>query len=198
MGSGVVIRTGRFPIQNPLDARLGLGTQLRYEVPGDLWVEHVKTQWLTSGEWGCPLNNGLKLGVGQPNRNQKESSYLNNYWKSFFDSLSSIDNPKLYVNQRLVQERFNLILTWYKTKISAEIRARGIEVKEQTPTENLLEELDEKIKKAEADFEAKTLEQSQKAEKEKVVIEDIRKKVLETLAETKKRKQQEGEVKRTT
>ena len=58
--------------------------------------------------------------------------------------------------------------------------------------------LDEKIKKAEADFEAKTLEQSQKAEKEKVAIEDIRKKVLETLAETKKRKQQEGEVKRTT
>ena len=121
-----------------------------------------------------------------------------NSWSRISDSLSSIDNPKLYVNQRLVQERFNLILTWCKTKISAEIRARGIEVKEQTPTENLLEELDEKIKKAEADFEAKTLEQSQKAEKEKVFIEDIRKKVLETLAETKKRKQQEGEVKRTT
>ena len=62
----------------------------------------------------------------------------------------------------------------------------------------MLEELDHKIKEAEAGFEAKTLEQSQKAEKEKVAIEDVRKKALETLAETKKWKQQEGEeVKRT-
>ena len=26
-----------------------------------------KTQWLTSGEWGYPLDNGLKLVVGKPN-----------------------------------------------------------------------------------------------------------------------------------
>ena len=26
-----------------------------------------KTQWLKSGEWGCPLDNGPKLAVGQPN-----------------------------------------------------------------------------------------------------------------------------------
>ena len=77
----------------------------------------------------------------------------------------------------------------YKTKIFAEVRALGIEVKQRIPSENLLENLDEKIQEAEAEFEAKTLEQSQKAEKEKVALEDIRKKALETLAETKKRKQ---------
>ena len=61
-----------------------------------------------------------------------------------------------------------------------------------------MEELDEKIKEAEAEFEGKTLEESQKGEKEKVAVEDLTKKALETLAETKKRKQQEGEeVKRT-
>ena len=75
----------------------------------------------------------------------------------------------------------------YKTKISAEVRATSIEVKEQTPAENLLEELDGKIKEAEAELEAKTLEQSQKAEK-KVTIEPS-----ETVAETKKRKQEEEE-----
>ena len=121
-----------------------------------------------------------------------------NAWSRIADSLNSNGNPEFYVNQSSVRERFNLILTRYKTKIFAEVRATGIEVKEQTSTENLLEELDEKIKEAEAEFEAKTLEQSQKAEKEKVAIEDVRKKALETLAETKKRKQQEGqEVKRT-
>ena len=61
----------------------------------------------------------------------------------------------------------DLIFMLYKTKISAKVRTTGIEVKEQTPTENVLEKLDEKIKEAEADFEAKTLEQSQKAKKRK-------------------------------
>ena len=38
------------PVQTPLDARPGLGTQLRCEALGDLRIEHVKTQSLTSGE----------------------------------------------------------------------------------------------------------------------------------------------------
>ena len=50
-----------------------------------------------------------------------------------------------------------------------------------------MEERDKKIKEAEAEFESKTLEQSQKAEKEKAAVEDVRKKALETLAETKRR-----------
>ena len=50
-----------------------------------------------------------------------------------------------------------------------------------------MEERDKKIKEAEAEFEPKTLEQSQKAEKEKAAVEDVRKKALGTLAETKRR-----------
>ena len=115
-----------------------------------------------------------------------------NAWSRIADSLNSTDNPKFYVNQRSVQEQFNLILTQQKTNISAEVTATGIEVKEQTSTENLLEELDEKIKEAEAEFKAKTLEQSQKAEKEKAAIEDVRKKALETLAEMKNENNKKG------
>ena len=44
---GIVIRTGRFLVQNPLCARPGLGTQPGYEVPGDLWVELAKMQQST-------------------------------------------------------------------------------------------------------------------------------------------------------
>ena len=43
-GKGVVIRIGRFPVQTLLGVLLGLVTQPRYEDPGDLWVEIVKTQ----------------------------------------------------------------------------------------------------------------------------------------------------------
>ena len=57
-----------------------------------------------------------------------------NTWSRIADSLNSIDNPEFYVNQRAVRERFNLILTRYKTK-------------EQTPTEELLEEFDKKNKR---------------------------------------------------
>ena len=44
-----------FLIQTSLGAWRGLGTQPRYEASGDLWVKNVKTQSLTSSEWGAPL-----------------------------------------------------------------------------------------------------------------------------------------------
>ena len=109
-----------------------------------------------------------------------------NAWSRIADSLNSIDNPIFYTNQRSVRQLFNLILTRRcKTKISAKVRATDMEIKEQTSTENLLEELDEKIKEAVTEFEPETLEQSQKAEEEKVAVKDVRKKALETFAETK-------------
>ena len=37
--SEVTIRIGSFPVQTPLGARLGLGTQPPYEAPGDFQVE---------------------------------------------------------------------------------------------------------------------------------------------------------------
>ena len=33
-----------------------------------------KTQWLTTGEWGCPLDNGPKLAMGQLNSSLKKKS----------------------------------------------------------------------------------------------------------------------------
>ena len=54
-------------LDSPLGGRPGLGTQPYYEAPDDLRVDYVKTQWLTSGEWGFPLDNGPKLAVEQPN-----------------------------------------------------------------------------------------------------------------------------------
>ena len=46
---GVAARIGRFPVQNLLGGRPGLGTQPHYEA------------------WECPLENGPKLVMGQPN-----------------------------------------------------------------------------------------------------------------------------------
>ena len=45
----VVIRIGRFMVQNPFGAWPGLGTQPRYEACGDLQLKIVKMQWLALG-----------------------------------------------------------------------------------------------------------------------------------------------------
>ena len=42
VGLAVVVRIGRFPVQTPLNARPGLGTQPRHKAPGNLRVESVR------------------------------------------------------------------------------------------------------------------------------------------------------------
>ena len=57
----------KVPVQTQLGALLGLGVQPRYDAPGDHPAQYVKRKWVTSGEWGCLLDNGPMLAVGQPN-----------------------------------------------------------------------------------------------------------------------------------
>ena len=64
MGSGVVIKNGRFPVQNPLGTWPGWEIQPHYEALGDLWVEIVKNAMTNIGlvrlsPWEWP-----KVGCG--------------------------------------------------------------------------------------------------------------------------------------
>ena len=54
MGLGAGIGTGRLVFQPQSGAWLGIGTQPCYKAPDDLWVKIAETQWLISGDWGCP------------------------------------------------------------------------------------------------------------------------------------------------
>ena len=85
-----MIRIGRFLVQTPLGALPGLGIQPHYKVPGHFWVEIVKMEWLTSGKWGCPLANGPKLAVGQPNRSKKISFNLPQFQRHIRGCLNNI------------------------------------------------------------------------------------------------------------
>ena len=60
----------KVPGSNPTRRSVGLRdpTSIRGSQWPTLGSKNVKTQWLTSGEWGCPLENRQKLAVGQPNR----------------------------------------------------------------------------------------------------------------------------------
>ena len=57
----------------PKGAQPDLGTQPWYMAPVDPQMEIIKMQWLTSGEWGCPLNNNPTLAMGQPNSIKKRN-----------------------------------------------------------------------------------------------------------------------------
>ena len=54
-----MIRIGRFPVQTPLGAWPGLGTQTHDQID--------KNAVINIGYWGYPLENILKLALGQPN-----------------------------------------------------------------------------------------------------------------------------------
>ena len=113
-------------------------------------------------------------------------------WSNIAKTLNSLPQAKSCVTQRSVQERFSLLEKRYKDKVRKEERASGIDV-EESPTDALLEEIIEKSKVAEFDFEQQSIEQSAKVEVEKCTAEDMRQKALETLSETMKRKEGSSE-----
>ena len=54
----------KVPSSNPTRYLARLRDPTHYEALGDPRVKYVKCKWLTSGEWGCLLNNGPKLVHG--------------------------------------------------------------------------------------------------------------------------------------
>ena len=56
-----------------LSSKLNTASSLR----GSWWPSgrKCKAQSVTLGEWGCPLNNGRKMAVGQPNSSLKKLSF---------------------------------------------------------------------------------------------------------------------------
>ena len=67
----------QYPVQIPLGAQMGLGTQPHYEAPDDLKVRTWQTQWFASGNWGSFLDNVPKLVVWQPNSRYKKCKLIN-------------------------------------------------------------------------------------------------------------------------
>ena len=55
------------PGSNPTRHSSGLRHLTSLQSSGDLWIDYVKIQWFTSGEWSCLFDNGWKFVVGQSN-----------------------------------------------------------------------------------------------------------------------------------
>ena len=109
-------------------------------------------------------------------------------WQQIADTLCSYDTSTFTVSKRAVRDRYGIISSKYRKKLSTEERADGIEV-EQTELEVLLEELIEQEDLSEEEGN----EATRKTEQDKSKGQEISKTAMENLGETKKRKLVNGE-----
>ena len=106
-------------------------------------------------------------------------------WDSIAEKLNQSDSPKFRIkDKRGVRERWLLLRRKFKSKERMEELASGIAVDDLTEKEVLIEELIEKEETI------GTLPIQQK--KDKDAAEDIRKKAMESMGETRKRKSSGG------
>ena len=110
-------------------------------------------------------------------------------WEAVVDSLNEIHSPKFQLkDKKAVRERWNLLRKKFSKKMSEEEKASGISVEELTEKESLIEELVGR----EDTIHAKAESASKQHLKDNETAEDIRKKAMESLKETKKRNSDEG------
>ena len=119
---------------------------------------------------------------------KKGSVSRGNAWDSIAEKLNQIDSPQFRIkDKRGVRERWELLRRKFKSKNREEEAASGIAVEDLTEKEALIEELIAREETAKPDD---NLSVQQKKDKDKA--EDIRKKAMESMGETKKRKLSRG------
>lgn len=109
-------------------------------------------------------------------------------WESVAEKLNEIDSPKFRIkDKRGVRERWVLLRRKFRSKVREEEAASGVVVQELTEKEVLIEELIEREDTIKPDD---SLSVQHKNDKDKA--QDIRKKAMESMGETKKRKLPRG------
>ena len=112
-------------------------------------------------------------------------------WKEIVENLMAIHSPKFKVDARAVRDRFSLLSQKLKRKLSEEKKASGIDT-EMTETEDALEEIIEKENASEEVQDCDSDRKKKSKEADKVTAEDMRKKAMERLGQSKKREGEEN------
>ena len=111
-------------------------------------------------------------------------------WETIAQHLEEIDEPKFKVTVRSVRDRYSLLARKYRKQVQSEKKANGI-VPDVSELDVLLEELTALEDLSEGDRENENEEKNKKAEQDRAKAVDIRKKAMEKLSDTQKRKSQE-------
>ncbi|CAH3139413.1 unnamed protein product [Pocillopora meandrina] len=109
-------------------------------------------------------------------------------WDSIAGNLNAMDYPKFKVAKRSCRDRWTLLRTKYKRRMSEEIQATGIDA-EVGELDEIIEDL---IGKEDAAIDSDK-EGKKKAEADKKAAEEIRIKAMERFGNTRKRGGEDGE-----
>lgn len=109
-------------------------------------------------------------------------------WDSIAGNLNAMDYPKFKVAKRSCRDRWTLLRTKYKRRMSEEIQATGIDA-EVGELDEIIEDL---IGKEDAAIDSDK-EGKKKAEADKKAAEEIRIKAMERFGKTSKRGGEDGE-----
>ena len=127
-----------------------------------------------------------EIMVLEPYQHKPGSRESGGAWEKIAENLRKIDSPRFLVTQRSVRDRFKLLISRFKVSQRKELAASGINPK-PSELESGLEAILDKMTSYNENREKET-EEKEKAMKDKKSAEDMRKKAMETLGQTKKRK----------
>lgn len=122
---------------------------------------------------------------------KKSSPERGQVWNDIADKLCQLQQPIFRVNQKSVRDHYNKLVVGYKRKMRDELNASGISP-EQNEIDKLLEEIVEKEVAQEVEKENTDNENNRRMEVERVAADDVRRKAMETQAQTQKRKAEES------
>ena len=106
-------------------------------------------------------------------------------WDEIAENLNKLENPLFSVSKRSLRDRLSLLIKRYKAKVREEDRESGINPEDEI--DSLLEEICDK--ESEWILNPPSESKTKKAQQDKATAEEIRNKAMETLGETKKRKE---------
>ena len=130
-----------------------------------------------------------ELLLVEPYQHKPQSRERGQAWKDIVDNLNKLEKPKFKVAVRAVRDRFVKLTDKYKQNEREETKASGIEGIEPDEIYKGLMDIDQRMEEAKSRWAEITVK-----EKEKAIAQDMRKKATESLGETRKRKEAEGEI----
>ena len=113
-------------------------------------------------------------------------------WEEVAENLNKIEQVYFKVDKRTVRDRYNVLSRELRNKLKREEKESGIET-DMTEVEMALEELIEKEDAAETEQRVVENQKKVKDSQDRENAESVRKKAMERLGQTQKRKADEGE-----
>ena len=137
-----------------------------------------------------------ELLVAEPYMHEPKSAERGQKWKIIMENLNKLEKSKFRVTVRSVRDRFTKMVERYKKLEKEEDNASGIAGAEFDEVYQGMMDIFERMDEAKQIWEYENEAEKEKQATENFKAEDMRKKLLrnkESLSETRKRKEEEGE-----